>query len=117
MFHTIFLRYFTLCHALSYPTLCRLLRAAGALLALDGTLALRRVPRRLVHTLTTHISSRAPSYAAGGMRHVTGKTRAGPNARCGGRSRRSEMGMRVWDTTVCTRWDDPGGEASPRGPC
>ena len=21
------------------------------------------------------------------------------------------------DTTVCTRWDDPGGEASPRGPC
>jgi hypothetical protein len=32
----------------------------------------------------------------------------------------SEMGMRARDTTarvVCTRRDDPGGNASPRGPC
>ena len=61
--------------------LCRLLRAAGELLALDGTPALRCVPRRLVHALTTHTSSRAPSYAAGGVRYFTGKTRAGPEMR------------------------------------
>ena len=45
---------------------------------------------------------------------------AGPNARSGGRSRHSEWGMRARDTTarvVCTRRDDPGGEASPLGPC
>ena len=81
---------------------------------LDGTLALRCVPRRLVHSLTTNTSSRAPSYAAGGVRHFTGKTRAGPNARSGGRSPRSEVGMRAPETTarvVCIRRDDPGGEA------
>jgi hypothetical protein len=84
---------------------------------LDSTLALRCVPRRLVHSRTTHTSSRAPSYAAGGVRHFTGKTRAGPNARSGGRSRRSALGMRAPHTTareVCTRWDDPGGQASLR---
>ena len=45
-----------------------------------------------------------------------------PLAECAlvGRSRHSEMYMRARDTTarvVCTRRDDPGGEASPRGPC
>jgi hypothetical protein len=37
-----------------------------------------------------------------------------PNARSGGRSRHSELGMRARDTTarvVCNREDDPGGEA------
>jgi hypothetical protein len=74
----------------------------GRALALDGTLALRCVPHRLVHSLTTHTSSRAPSYAAGGVRHFTRKTRAGPNGRSGGRSRRSELGMRAPDTTAGT---------------
>jgi hypothetical protein len=100
--------------------LCRLLRAAGALLALDGTRALRCVPHRLLHPLAIHTSSRAPSYAASGARLFTGKTRAGPNARSGGRSRDSELGVRARDTTervVCSHRDDPGGEASPRGPC
>ena len=87
---------------------------------MDGTLALRCAPRRLVHSLTTHTSSRAPGYAAGGMWQFTGKTRAGSNSRSGGRSRSSELGMRALDTTargVCTRRDDPGGEGYPRGPC
>jgi len=47
-------------------------------------------------------------------------TRAGPKARSGGRSRRSEMGTRARYTTervVYSHRDDPGGEASPRGPC
>jgi len=48
--------------------LCRLLRAEGTLLAVYGTFALRCVPRRFVHTLTSLTSSRAPSYAAGGVR-------------------------------------------------
>jgi hypothetical protein len=78
------------------------------------------VPRRLVHTLTTHTSSHASRYAAGGVWYFIGSTLAGPNARSGGRLRRSETGMRARDTTarvVCIRRDDPGGEASPRGPC
>jgi hypothetical protein len=74
---------------------CRLLCAAGELLALDGMLALRCVPRRLVHKLTTHTSCRVPSYAAGGVRHFTGKTRASLSARSGGRS-----GFLNW---VCVR--------------
>ena len=43
---------------------CRLLRASGELVALDGTPALRCFPRRLVRSLTNHTSSRAPSHAA-----------------------------------------------------
>ena len=100
--------------------LCRLLRKGNELLALDGTLAMRCVSRTRVHTLTTHTSSRALSYAAGAMRHFSGKTRAGPNARSGGRWRSSVLGMRARDATervVCSDRDDPGGEASPRGPC
>jgi hypothetical protein len=49
------------------------------------------------------------------MTHQARKTRAGPNARTRGRSRRSALGMRARDTIarVCrTRRDVLGGEAS-----
>jgi len=89
-------------------SLCRLVLAAGALLALDGTLALRCVFRRLLHTLTTHTSSRTTSCATGGVQQITGKTRAAPNPRSGGRSRRLKWvcvrGIRphVWCVLVGT---------------
>jgi hypothetical protein len=93
---------------------------AGALLALDNTLALPCILRRLVHTLfDLYFESRAELCRR--WRVVFYRENASrPNARSGGRSPRPETGMRARDTNarvVCTRWDDPGGEASPRGPC
>jgi hypothetical protein len=79
------------------------LRAAGALLVFYGTLALRRVPRRLVNTLTAHTSSRVPNHAAGGVQYFTEKARAS-------RMRALEGGR---DVLKCAGYDRTCGVYSP----